>query len=203
VKICNSTIAAGSSSGGTIGGNVDSVSFSGRCWIEFDGCGPITASSISISNASLIFIANAAPLFAASPSSVRWFDVVIAYRTVTMAGTEHLSSLEGPFLRTGNLSIPDRDLGSLEFCVRKGRTHCENSFECCFENRAGLIQSAIVPSLTDGLYSFPGWLNAHDVNCATSDGRVEFVVDLNSSFIDVLFLRAARDSSGNLQIPPD
>jgi hypothetical protein len=70
----------------------------------------MNASSFVMSDASLIVITNAVPLFRSISSNEKSFDIVIAYLDVTSEGSEHLVSLEDPFLHVGNLSVPGLDL---------------------------------------------------------------------------------------------
>jgi hypothetical protein len=138
--------------------------------------------------------------------------MVIAYRETTTEGTESLGLCEGPFLQVGNLSVPEDESPSFEFCVWKrtidpcfdngtGRFEGviasrdgERPFERCFDNRTGRIRSVIVRSPASGTYSFPGWISGHGGSFSSEDGRVDFAVDLNmnSSFLDVLFFGRAR-----------
>jgi hypothetical protein len=60
---------------------------------------------------------------------------------------------------------------------------------------AGRIQSVIVRFADEGLYTFPGRFDGHDGNFRTSDGTIDLAVDLNSSFIDILFFGQARPTS--------
>jgi hypothetical protein len=108
---------------------------------------------------------------------------VICYRGETVEGTEHISSLEGPFLHIGNLSVPDRDSGSLEFYIRR------TDFEQCFDDALGRIRSVIVKGPEQCDYSFPGRFDGVSgyfvSNCTTN-----FAVDSSDSFIDVLVFQS-------------
>jgi hypothetical protein len=66
-----------------------------------------------ISTASLTFITDGVPLFGTDPLNRGSYDLVIAYRNVTSAGSEHLSSLSGPFLHIGDLRTAGPDFESL------------------------------------------------------------------------------------------
>jgi hypothetical protein len=140
----------------------------------------INASSIVFTVGSLLFVTDDAPLFGTSPSNVGWFDLVIGYRRVTSEGTECLSSLEGPFLHIGDLSIPDPDSHSLEFCVR------DSGFERCFDDKLGRIKSLIVRGGRLGNYTLPGWVDGNGGAFVAPDGNRHFVADLNDSFVPVV-----------------
>jgi hypothetical protein len=138
----------------------------------------------------LIFITNDAPLFLTSPSNGDSFDLVVCYRQVTSDGSEPVSLLAGPFLHVGYLMVPGPGLYSLEFCIRRF------GFEKCFDDRNGRIQSVLVRSRAQGAYSFPGWLDGVGGNFAASDGRIEFAVEFNQSFVDVLSFQFPRTGTG-------
>jgi hypothetical protein len=179
VTMCDSNIDA---RGNAIDTDSGGLSFS-NCTVWSDG---ITGSSILISS-TLLFIASRAPLFGVSPSNVGPFDVVIAYHETTSEGSESLELCEGPFLQVGNLSVPENESTSFQFCIRKQTVGCEKSFERCFDNGTGRIRSVIVRSLAEGTYSFPGWISGHDGSFSAADGQIEFALELlNSSFLDVL-----------------
>jgi hypothetical protein len=127
-----------------------------------------------------------------SPSNVGPFDIVIAYRQTTIEDRELLTLCEGPFLHVGNLSIPEGESPSFEFCIRKGTTGCQKSFERCIGKGTCGIRSVIVRSLAEGTYSFPGSISGHDGNFLSTDGQMDFAVDLNSSFLNVLVFGSAR-----------
>jgi hypothetical protein len=110
----------------------------------------------------------------------------MGFRQVTAAGTENLSSLDGPFLHVGNLSVPDPDSHQLKFCIRR------RWFERCLDDEAGRIRSVIVRSDGDGNYSFPGWLDDNEGNFAGIDGTLDFGVDPDDLFIAVLIFGSAR-----------
>jgi hypothetical protein len=136
----------------------------------------------------LTFITNDEPLFSTSPWNDDWFDMVICYRRPIVNGSEHLSSLEGAFLDVGRLIIPDPESHSLEFCVYK------LDFERCFDDETGRIQSLVVGSQTNGDYSFPGWVDGIRGDFADSDGRINFAVEFNDSYVDVLSFRLPSTS---------
>jgi hypothetical protein len=147
--------------------------------VRSNGSSTINVSSILISLSSLTFVTSDAPLFATSPSNNGSFDLVIGYRQETLEGAEHLSSSEAPFLHIGNLSVPDRDSGSLEFYIRR------TDFEQCFDDAFGRIRSVIIKGPEQCEYSFPGSFDGVSgyfaSNCTT-----DFAVDSNDSFINVL-----------------
>jgi hypothetical protein len=188
ITIQDSSIELAQSSSGYIVGlgrldsEVNSLSFSGSCFIGCRGNGELTtisASSISISAASLAIVADDMPLFAIGPQNVGDFDLVIGYRQVTSEWREQLSLLDGPFLHIRDLTPPDFELNSSILCVRKG------GFQRCFGAEHGLIRSVIARSACKGNYSFPGWLNAGPYLLTALDGQTSFAVDLTDSFIDV------------------
>jgi hypothetical protein len=119
--------------------------------------------------------------------------MVIAYRAVTFKGSEHLSSLEGPYLHIGNLSLPNCPYWKvLDFCVRKDSS--ERSLERCFSEAEWRIRSVIARSPGAGPYSFPIFIDGHDGHFMTPDGLFKFALDSksNPSFIDVLLLEPGR-----------
>jgi hypothetical protein len=118
------------------------------------------------------------PLFGKSPSSVGEFDLVIGYRCVTSEWHERLSSLDGPFLHVGNLTLPDYGWNSSTVCVRKG------SFQRCFDDKNGPIRSIVARITCEGNYSFPGWFDNDPHILKTIDNQTSFPVYLNDSFID-------------------
>jgi hypothetical protein len=148
--------------------------------VQLTTASPIIATLILISGESTL-ITNNAPVFEKSPSSRGSFALVIGYRQVTTAGSEQLSSLDGPFLHIGNLSIGRSDPRSLNVCIRRP------GFEGCVMDTSSGIRSIVVRSPGQGNYSFPGWLGNSAGIFSASDGRVEFGVLLTSySFISVL-----------------
>jgi hypothetical protein len=153
----------------------------------------ITGSAIVISS-TLVFITSRAPLFGVSPSNVGWFDLVIGYRQPTSEGTELLSSLDGPFLHIGNLSIPV-DSRSMEFCVR------DSGFERCFDDRMGRIESLIVRGGRLGNYTLAAWVDGNGGAFAAPDGSIHFTVDMDDSFISAVEFVAfpSRDASTYIQ----
>jgi hypothetical protein len=191
LTIANSTINASSSDGSGLGTGPRSVG--GASTIEMlrvlnstvwsNGSMTINSSSVLISGGSLTFITNDAPLFSNSPRNVGSFDLVIGYRRETSDGSEHLSSLEGPFLHVGSLSIPDPNSNSLKFCIRRV------GFERCFDDRTGRIKSVIVRDPGAGPYSFRAWLDGIGGDFASSDGQTAFPVESNYSFLDNLTFR--------------
>jgi hypothetical protein len=138
----------------------------------------ITATSITISTASLVFVTDEMPVFGTNPSNLGEFDLVICYRRVPSEQSECLSLLDGPFLHLVNLTVPDSPLNSSTLCVRRG------SFQRCFDGKHGLIRSVIARSACEGNYSFPGWFDGIPYLLTTLDNQTSFVVDLNDSFID-------------------
>jgi hypothetical protein len=192
IEIWSSTIMSSSPVGYAIGSpSVRFLRFSGICFIVCDAEHGINASSIMFSDASSTFIRNDTPLFGTTPSHQSEVDMVIAYRAVTFDGGEHLSSAEGPYLHVGHLSIPEsEDSSSLDFCVRKGFCSGGKPFERCFDDTNGWILSVIVRSSHKGRYSFPVRIDRHEGNFVTSDRTTDLELDLDPSFIDVLFFES-------------
>jgi hypothetical protein len=189
LTIFNSRVTARGAAGfaaigsGATGTEVNLIQFTGDCFIECDGSGinqTINASSITFSAASITFVTNDTRLFGMSPSSQGWFDLMIGYRQVTRKGAEPLSSLPGPFLHIGNLSLPSSELKSFELCLRR------NGFERGFGEASDRIRSVIVGN-GSGTYSFPGWIDGARGHFADSDGKIDFAVDSHDSFIDILW----------------
>jgi hypothetical protein len=87
---------------------------------------PVNASSILLSEASLIFGTESDQLFGVSPSQEGWLNFTILYGSATSARTEPLVGLNAVILQIGNLSFnsPMGGNGSAvwpcTFCVSRG-----------------------------------------------------------------------------------
>jgi hypothetical protein len=189
LRISNSTVRATGGPGfpgigsGTTNTEVQTLDLSGVCFIECLGnrTGPtLSASSVSFSAASLVFLTNAARLFERSPSTMSWFDLIIGYRQVTSKASEPLSSLQVPFLHIGELRTPKSNWTSLEWCI------LTSGIERCFDDKSDGIRSVSVRSHDENHYSFPGWLDGIRGHFASSDGKTGFVIETTGLFIDVL-----------------
>jgi hypothetical protein len=186
LRISNSTIMASGAmnfsaiGSGPSGSEVGSLVFSGLCLIECNRTGlaqTINASSIVFSDASLIFFANGTALFGTSPSNTGCLDLIIAYHQVTSPESECISSLRGPFLHVGNVSV----LVS-RFCIRR------SGLERCLDNTSGPIRSVVVGIGDAGPYSFRGWVDNDSHILMGSDGEESFSVDFNDSFVAIVLL---------------
>jgi hypothetical protein len=138
---------AGIGSGGE-GGEVTIMTFSGNpmiiCYanlIHF----PVNASSIIITNASLIFATPRNRLFGVSPSSSTLFKMMIMYGDVTRQGHEPVSKLNATFLQIENITAPlSKDW---LFSV------CGAGPEDCYQSRSTNVKSIIVTLPWQGNYS--------------------------------------------------
>jgi hypothetical protein len=191
LMIANSTVKAhGAPDYAAIGssgwrGEVHSLVFSGFCFIECNGSElgqMINASSITFSRAALTFITNDTALFGTSPSNNGSVDLVIAYRRVTAEHSERLSSLGGPFLHIGNITVSAPESRLSRLCVRRAR------FERCLNESADSIRSIIVRMGDGGHYSVRGWVNGLSYLLTASDGRESFDIDVGDLFVDVVSL---------------
>jgi hypothetical protein len=139
----NGTLA-GIGSGGD-GGEVGRVVFSGTIALICNAAKakfPVNASSILLSNASLIFGTDGDRLFGSSPSREGWLELTILYGRATSREAEAVSGLNAAFLQIGNLSFsPPVDLeGSPAwrwiFCVSgSGDEQC-SAMQCSAANRS-------------------------------------------------------------------
>jgi hypothetical protein len=152
-------VTAGIGSG--VGGELRSLFISGRAVIVCNtntSNYPVKASSIRLSNPSVVFATNGPRVFGASPSSSGSVNLSIWYGTVRTSDTEPLSGLNAPFLRLGNVSLPDSR--SWTFCISG------DSFRRCID-----ADSVDVKSLTFSVPS-PGRYSVNAMN-AVHSGRLE------------------------------
>jgi hypothetical protein len=182
----NGTLA-GIGSGGN-GGAVGRVIFSGTAALICNG-GPgkfaVSASSIVLSNASVIFGTAAARLFGVSPSREGPLSLAILYGSVTSSQAEPLSSLNAPILQIGNVSFhPPRegDCVGWTFCV--SASDAENCIAAHF-TEVREVKSVVlsIPSL--GSYSIRALLDGSARVLETPDESSLLTVSSNFSFIPV------------------
>jgi hypothetical protein len=175
-KIRANGTLAGIGSGGE-GGEVKLLRFSGNAVLTCDANVskfPVNASSIVISNASLMFITPRNRLFGVSPSNSNLFKLVILYESLTNQPQESLWKLNATFLQIGNLTIPQSN--DWIFCVS------DVGHNDCFPMRSSVVKSLIVSVPSVGNYSIRAFNNATSGFLETEEGVSILSVALNYSF---------------------
>jgi hypothetical protein len=148
---------------------------------------PINASSIVLSDASLIFGTESDRLFGVSPLLAGWLNLTIVYGSATSAGTERLSGLNASILQIGNLSF-NPPIGlyvsagcPCTFCVsRAGDGDCIVTHS----TEVSEVKSAVFSLPSDGSYSIrallAGWTGVFE----TLKGVSSFNLSSNFSFVE-------------------
>jgi hypothetical protein len=173
------------------GGAVGLLIFSGTAAVICNG-GPgqfaVNASSIVLSNASVIFGTAGDRLFGVSPSREGRLSLAILYGNATSREAEPLSSLDAPILQIGNVSFDPPLDGDGSAAV--GWTFCVSGSDAgnCIAahfTEVREVKSVIlsIPSL--GSYSIRALLNGSGRVLETADEGALLTVSSNFSFIPV------------------
>jgi hypothetical protein len=172
----NGTLA-GIGSGGE-GGEVKQLRFAGRAVLICDAIFtkfPINASSIVLTNASLVFTTPRNRLFGVGPSSSGLLNLVIVYGNVTTQGSEPLSNLKATFLQIGNITVPLSNDWTI--CVSG------SGYEHCSLTRSAVMKSLIVTVPLEGNYSIEVVSDAESGRLETTEHVSSFVVSSPNSFV--------------------
>jgi hypothetical protein len=160
------------------GGLVQSLRFSGNPVLICNtkvGTFPVNATSVVLSDASLIFVTQGNRLFGASPSQQRSLNLTILYGNVTWEGSEPLSRLNANFLQIADFKLPLSDEWVL--CI-SGENH-----ERCFGTETLVPKGIILSVPSKGNYS----IRATDGNLSaileTPDYNQVFEVNSILSFV--------------------
>jgi hypothetical protein len=185
---------------GRPGSYVNSLTFSGVCFIECSHMGAVSAvsaSQILIVRGTLMFLTDSSTLFGTSPLNSGPFELVVLYRQATSENCEPLSMLDNHFVHIGALNLSDSQLNSLTFCIQK--TH----FERCFGDYPQPIRSFVVSVPEEGDYSFPASADGVSGQLESSVGRTVFSLRPHYSFIDILLFKplTVPDRKSGVSVP--
>jgi hypothetical protein len=182
-------VLVGIGSGGE-GSETRRVTFSGTVAVICNADGtkfPINASSILLSDASLIFVTQGDRLFGVSPSHEGWLNLTILYGSTTSPEAEPLLGLNAAILQIGNLSFnPPIDWhGSAAlpctFCIsRAGDGGCIATHS----TEVTEVESAVLSLPSSGSYSIramlDGWIGVFE----TPEGVSLVNISSNFTFIE-------------------
>jgi hypothetical protein len=166
----------GIGSGGQ-GGDVKRLIFSGNAELLCNADSPsfvVNASSIELTNCSLVFTTPRKRLFGASPSNSGSLNLTILFGDVTSEGDEPLTRLNATFLQIGKLSLPDKE--SWSFCISGMRD------ERCIRSEARTVQSLLFSTDGPGNYSVRAFAESLSGFLVPGDSCAPFVVESNLSF---------------------
>jgi hypothetical protein len=172
----NGTLA-GIGSGGE-GGEVKMLKITGNAVLSCDANFtkfPVHASSIVLTNASLVFITPRNRLFGVSPFRSGLLNLVIVYENVTTQGSELLSNLNATFLQIGNITVPLSNEWTI--CVSG------SGYEDCYPIRSSVMKSLIVTVPIEGNYSIEMISDAESGRLETTERVSSFVVSSPNSFV--------------------
>jgi hypothetical protein len=163
---------------GNEGSEVKQLKFTGNAVLTCDtnrAKVPVHASSIVLTNASLIFTTPRNRLFGVSPSCSGLLNLVIVYENVTTAGSELLSNLNATFLQIGNITAPLSNDWTV--CI-SGENH-----EACYVTHSSVVKSLIVSIPSQGNYSFKMSSDALSGVLERDGGLSSFIVAGTRSFV--------------------
>jgi hypothetical protein len=172
----NGTLA-GIVSGGE-GGEVKQLRLTGNTVLACDATFtkfPISASSIILTNASLVFTTPRNRLFGVSPSGSGLSNMVIVYGNVTTQGGEPLSSLSPTFLHIGNVTVPPSNDWTV--CTSGGNR------EACHATHSSVVRSLLVSIPSQGNYSLKMFSGALSGILERDGDLPTFVVAGTRSFV--------------------
>jgi hypothetical protein len=176
----------GIGSGGE-GGEVRLLRITGNAVLTCDADltkSPINASSIVLTDASLVFTTPRNRLFGVSPSSSGLLNSVIVSGNVTTQGSEPLSNLNATFLQIGNITVP----------LSNDRTICisGSGYEHCYPTRSAVMKSLIVTVPHEGNYSIEVVTDAVSGRLETTEHVSSFVVSSRNPFLaEAVFIPVA------------
>jgi hypothetical protein len=180
---------AGIGSGGE-GGETGLLAFHGTAALICNasaGKFPVNASSIVLSDASLIFGTESDRLFGVSPWRAGWLNLTIVYGKATSARTERLSDLNASILQIGNLSF-NLPMGlyvsaasPCTFCVSRA-----GDVECIVRHSTEVseFKSAVFSLPSDGSYSIRALLADWTGVFETLEGVLSYNLSSNFSFVE-------------------
>jgi hypothetical protein len=185
-KITANGTLTGTGSGGE-GGEVQFLKFSGNTTVTCDsdpGKFPVNASSIVLSNGSLIFTTPRNQLFGVSPSSSGLLNLLVMYEIVTTQWSESLSQLNVSLLQIGNITAPEsRDW---KLCI------CGECQQECYLTQSSVVKSLIVSVGSKGNHSVK--MLGHEISgfLKTNESVSSFaVVSSRSFFAEATFVQFA------------
>jgi hypothetical protein len=160
---------------------VDLLVFSGQNLVNSSSteeCPQVNASSILLSNASVVVVAHHMPVFNTDPVSEGWFDLVTFYREKAPTMVERLSLLADPFLHVQQFRIPGH---------RSGRMCIANEGYCrCFDGYSEGVSSAVISAPSAGNYTLPATLDGVSGLLKTPEKDADHHIPPNGTNISVL-----------------
>jgi hypothetical protein len=178
--IAHGCVAGIASSGD--GSEVGRLLFSGRCILACNASSgefAVNATSILLSNASVVFTMAHNRIFATTPHELGQVFMAILYDVVTTENIEPLSGADHPFLQIGNVSLPVST--PWLFCVSAVDGL---GSEWCFDSGASVVRSILVSISNVGNYSIGAASRSFQGFLERFDGSPFFEILSISTFVD-------------------